>query len=72
MIKGSRYNERDIIDWRAYERVREGGVYNMFDPRARIMTGLSQERYIFILGNYSTIQDQINEDKLTEGIKSSL
>lgn len=71
MIKNSRYTEKDIVDWHAYERVRAGGKYNMFDPRARMMTGLSQDRYIFILENYSRIQDQIEEDKITDTIKES-
>jgi len=72
MIKDTRYTERDIIDWRSYERVRSGGLYNMFDPRAREATGLPSDRYTFILGEYSNIQDQIAEDKLAEEIKRSI
>jgi len=60
----NRYSDRDIVDWRTYERVRLTGYYNMFDPRAREMTGLSRERYIFILENYSGIQDQLAEVKV--------
>jgi len=57
----NRYSDRDIVDWHTYERVRLTGYYNMFDPRAREMTGLTRERYIFILENYSGIQDQLAE-----------
>jgi len=60
----NRYSDRDIVDWRTYERVRLTGYYNMFDPRAREMTGLTRERYIFILKNYSGIQDQLAEVKV--------
>jgi len=60
----NRYSDRDIVDWRTYERVRLTGYYNMFDPRAREMTGLTRERYIFILENYSGIQDQLAEVKV--------
>ena len=60
----NRYSDRDIVDWRTYERVRLTGHYNMFDPRVREMTGLTRERYIFILENYSGIQDQLAEVKV--------
>ena len=72
MTKDTHYTERDIIDWRVYERIRSGGLYNMFDKRAIHATGLSSDRYIYILENYSKIQDYMAEVKLVEGIKSSL
>tara|TARA_R110000796_G_scaffold58543_2_gene135226 strand:- start:129 stop:344 length:216 start_codon:yes stop_codon:yes gene_type:complete len=67
----TRYSERDIIDWRGYERVRLAGHYNMFDPRAREMTGMTRERYIFILENYSGIQDQLAEMKVQSAINDA-
>lgn len=67
----TKYTDRDIIDWRVYERVRERGTYNMFDPRARELTGLSKDRYIYILENYCGIQDQIEEQKITNSINNN-
>jgi len=58
-----KYTDKDIEDWTSYERVRLCGLYNMFDPRARDMVGLTKERYIFILENYSDIREQINEQR---------
>jgi hypothetical protein len=66
----TRYSDRDIIDWRTYERVRLCGTYNMFDPRAIDMTGLTRERYIFILENYCSIQDQMKEAEIAKTISS--
>lgn len=39
----------------AYERVRREGKYNMFDPNARMLTGLSKEDYIWVMQNYSEL-----------------
>jgi len=43
----------------------------MFDPRAREMTGMTRERYIFILKNYSGIQDQLAEMKVQSAINDA-
>ncbi len=64
----TRFSDRDIVDWRSYERVRLTGRFNMFDPNAREMTGMTKERYIFILEQYSNIQDQIAESKIAANI----
>jgi hypothetical protein len=50
------YTPAQIADWRAYERVRKGGKYNMFDPRARRATGLSGDDYSFVMRNYSALR----------------
>jgi hypothetical protein len=36
-----KFTDREIEAFRKYERVRQSGAYNMFDPRARAMAGLS-------------------------------
>ena len=67
----TKYSDKDIIDWRVYERVRSRGTYNMFDSRARELTGLSKDRYIYILENYCGIQDQIEEQKIINNINNN-
>ena len=47
-----------ISDWRAYERVRKSGKYNMFDPRARRATRLGGERYTFVMNNFAALKAQ--------------
>ncbi len=46
--------------WKKYERVRKGGRYNMFDPRARQQTGLSREQYSFVIKHYSDLKEAIH------------
>ena len=50
-----------IDDWKAYERVRQAGLYNMFDPRARHATNLSSERYAFCMDHYSELKELTEE-----------
>jgi len=60
----------DLDDWKSYERVRKGGRYNMFDPRARRATGLSGERYSFVMKHFSklkaAVEGQSANEKLTD------
>ena len=39
--------------FKEYLDVQEGGLYNMFDPRAREMTSLSKAQWTNIITNYS-------------------
>lgn len=54
--KPTQFTADDIADWQDYEEVRQGGKWNMFDPRARQATGLSGERYSFVMHNYSALK----------------
>lgn len=56
------FTQYDIDDWKAYEKVRKGGKWNMFDPRARIATGLSSERYSFVMKNYSELKKAVGDN----------
>lgn len=50
------FTSGDLADWKAFEKVRSGGRYNMFDPRARRATGLSADRYLFVMKNFSALK----------------
>lgn len=50
------FTEQQLADWEDYEDVRQDGSWNMFDPRAREATGLSRDRYLFVLRNYSELK----------------
>lgn len=54
------YEKVDITkdDFDAYENVRESGIYNMFDPRAKIMTGLPEHKYYAIIKYYNKFSKQ--------------
>jgi hypothetical protein len=45
-------------NWKAYERVRARGRFNMFDPAARRATGLSREDYLYVMKHYASLKTQ--------------
>ena len=51
------FTEQQLKNFKKYVRVQMGGRYNMFDPRARAATGLSQDEYTFIIKNYSELKE---------------
>lgn len=55
------HTPEQIAAWHAYEKVRKGGRFNMFDPRARRLTGLSADMYSYVMQHYSTLKAQIGE-----------
>lgn len=54
----AQFTAQQVRDWRAYEKVRSDGRYNMFDPRARRATRLSVAAYSFVMKNYSALKAQ--------------
>ena len=44
--------------FKEYLDVQESGLYNMFDPRAREMTSLSNAQWTKIITNYSVYHDK--------------
>lgn len=51
------FTEQQLKNYRAYEKVRFGGRYNMFHPHARMLSGLEKEDYLFVMSNYSELRD---------------
>ena len=54
-----KFTKQQIKDWHKYEIVRLDGTWNMYAPNARYATGLSEDRYLFVLHNYSELKDYI-------------
>ena len=46
-----------------YELVRKQGYYNMLDPRARQLTRLTEEQYLYIMNNYSELMKKYPETR---------
>lgn len=46
------FTQRHLDNWRRYERVRQGGRWNMFFPQAQKATGLSGKDYSFVMRHY--------------------
>lgn len=53
----SQFTERQIQDYVAFDKVRSGGRYNMFDPRARTAAGLSREEMVFVMKNFAALKE---------------
>ena len=51
IIERSKLKEKLI----QYEEVKQKGLYNMLDKRARILTGLTEKDYNYILKNYTEL-----------------
>jgi len=45
-------------EFNQFKDVQESGAYNMLDPRARQMTSLSKQEWIYILKNYSDLNNK--------------
>lgn len=45
-------------DFSAYVCVQRSGRWNMYDPRAREATGLSREKYLYIIKHYSELAEK--------------
>lgn len=53
------YTENQLKDmYLSYEEVRLSGEFNMFDPRARDLTGLSKEQYIYVMKHYNELKNK--------------
>lgn len=57
-----KFTKQQITDWKAYERVRSSGTWNMYFPSARAATGLSSERYIFVMDNYLQLKEAAEKE----------
>lgn len=54
------FTPEQLENWKAYEDVRSGGEYNMFDRRAEEATGLSHVEYMFVMKNYTELAKEAN------------
>lgn len=53
------FTKEQLEHFRKYERVRSSGRYNMWDSRAVIATGLTQEQYVYVMGAYDQLREQV-------------
>ena len=42
--------------YQEFLQVQQGGLYNMFDIRARQMTSLTKDQWIYIMSNYGKLE----------------
>jgi hypothetical protein len=51
-----KYTEQQLNNWRIYEDIRQCGMFNMFDPRARQMTAMSKSEWVFCIEHYNDLK----------------
>jgi len=56
-----KFTDRQINNWRKYEKVRKAGRYNMFSPQAMKAVGLDRDDYIFVMENFDQLQTAAEE-----------
>jgi len=44
--------------FKQFEDVRNGGLFNMFDPQARDLTNLTKDEWIEIMSNYDLLKER--------------
>ena len=54
------FTAKQLQDFKAYRKVQMGGKYNMFDPRARRATKLSESEYVFVMKNYTALKKEVD------------
>ena len=64
----TKFTPDQIQNYLTYEDVRSRGAYNMYDPRARQITGLSREDYIFVMKNYLALEAQHAAEQQAEDV----
>jgi len=58
------FSKEELNDFERYVKVQKSGKYNMFDPRARQQTGLTKERYLFVIENYSNMKTNFEKEQM--------
>ena len=59
----TKFTKQELQNWKAYERVRAKGRWNMFDARARSATGMNREEYVFVMDNYKALKTAVEAAK---------
>ena len=69
------FTEREIKNFRRYEKIRSSGLYNMMSTDARIACGLNQTDYINTQLNYSELKEaseaRMAEEMLLKAVDQS-
>lgn len=50
--------EEQKIMYNNYERVRVEGRFNMFSEQARTCTGLTKEKYVYVMEHYDELRNK--------------
>jgi hypothetical protein len=62
------FPDQQLKDFKAFERVRASGHYNMFDPKAMASAKLDKTDYLFVMKNYTELHDAVKGKSLCSKI----
>jgi hypothetical protein len=55
------FTKSQLDNYVTYERIRAIGAFNMFDPRARNMSGMSSKEWVFCIEHYNDLKKAVGE-----------
>lgn len=58
-----KFTLKQLRNWKRYERVRDWNKLDMYDPRARKMTGLNADDYLFVIQHYLELKEAVKNAK---------
>ena len=59
------FTEQQLNDWKAYEKVRKSGKWNMLTTSATKASKLPSDRYWFCLENYEQLEAAVKRAPVT-------
>ena len=57
------FTPEQLKNFIAYQKVQHSGRFNMFDPRARLMTNQSSAEWVFNMEHYNELNNAIKAQK---------
>lgn len=67
--KRIRFYPKQLENWKRVERVRTNTRWDMHSREARIVSGLKEEQYLFVLNNYEALEKAVAKQKTKKGQK---
>ncbi len=50
------FTDKQLKDFNSYVDIQRSGAFNMFDPRARLMTSMDRSEWIFCMEHYEELE----------------
>jgi len=57
------FTNQQLQNFKKYFGVQMGGRYNMFDPRARAATGMTEDEYVFCMEHYGELEEASEKNR---------
>ena len=61
-----KFTDKQLDNWRIYEGIRESGLFNMFDPRAKALTDMDRDEWLFCIEHYNALKQESTKEKAND------